>query len=127
MCTNNLSSVILEDRRIRINAWVAKITGKPLKKFVNPKLLETEIPEEERKDPRSVNFVISRTEPLSYSIKPKNINEVISHIIYSINGSYRLPQGSKRQLLTRKKLRPNEEKIVLFKLLHRNAHHYCQY
>lgn len=71
--------MILEDRRIRMNAWVSKLIGKPLDKFVNPKLLESIATEEERKDPKSVHFAISRTEPLSYSIKPKNINEVYDH------------------------------------------------
>ena len=59
-----------------MNAWVAKLIGKPLDKFVNPKLLDPLATEEERKDPKSVHYSISRVEPLSYSIKPKNINEV---------------------------------------------------
>jgi len=104
-----MQNVILEDRRIRMNAWVAKIIGKPLDRFVNPKLMETIAHEEERTDPKSVNFVINRTAPLSYSIKPKNINEVGTRFQESI--------------IDKKKLRPNEEKIVLFKLLHRNSHH----
>jgi len=104
-----MQSVILEDRRIRINAWVSKIIGKPLDKFVNPKLLDVGIDDEERKDPTSVNFVINRTEPLSYSIIPKNINEV--------------PVKFPASIVDKKKLTLNEEKIVLFKLLHRNAHH----
>ncbi len=60
-----------------MNAWVSKLIGKPMDKFVNPKLLDSIATEEERKDPKSVHYAISRTEPLSYSIKPKNINEVL--------------------------------------------------
>jgi len=104
-----MQNVILEDRRIRMNAWVAKLIGKPLDKFVNPKLLDPLATEEERKDPKSVHYSISRVEPLSYSIKPKNINEVPVHY----------PES----LVDKKKLTLNEEKIVLFKLLHRNTHH----
>jgi nucleoside diphosphate kinase len=104
-----MQNVILEDRRIRLNAWVAKLIGKPLDKFVNPKLLEVEVAEERRHDPKDVNFVLNRTEPLSYSVKPKNINEV--------------PIKFAETIVDKKKLLQNEEKIVLFKLLHRNSHH----
>jgi hypothetical protein len=31
--------MIVEDRRLRINFWVSKITGKPIEKFKNPNLL----------------------------------------------------------------------------------------
>jgi len=104
-----MQSIVLEDRRIRMNAWVAKLIGKPLDKFINPKLLEANISEEERKNPRSVNFTLMRTQPLSYSIKQKNINDV--------------PVRFEESIVDKKKLRPNEEKIVLLKLLHRNSHH----
>jgi len=104
-----MQNIVLEDRRIRMNAWVAKLIGKPLNKFVNPKLLDAAVSEEERKDPKSVNYTIMRTTPLSYSIKPKNINEV--------------PVRFEQSIVDKKKLRPNEEKIVMLKLLHRNSHH----
>jgi len=92
---NNSLSVVLEDRRIRMNAWVSKLIGKPLDKFINPKLLEADIDEEERKDPTSVNFVINRTEPLSYSIIPKNINEVkkCSFISKILEGPSKVPSN----------------------------------
>lgn len=104
-----MQNVVLEDRRIRMNAWVAKLIGKPLDKFTNPKLANVNVTEEERRNPKSVNFTLLRTNPLSYSIKPKNINEVSVKFEESI--------------VDKKKLRPNEEKIVLLKLLHRNSHH----
>jgi len=109
-----MQSIVLEDRRIRMNAWVAKLIGKPLDKFINPKLKDPElmdgtVQEYERRDPNSIHFTLTRTDPLSYSIKPKNINEVGTRF--------------KESIVDKKKLRPNEEKIVLFKLLHRNTHH----
>jgi hypothetical protein len=35
----DLQKMILEDRRLRINYWVSKITHKPIEKFKNPNLL----------------------------------------------------------------------------------------
>jgi hypothetical protein len=31
--------MILEDRRLRMNYWISKITKKPIEKFKNPNLL----------------------------------------------------------------------------------------
>ena len=36
---SDLQKMILEDRRLRINYWVSKITHKPIEKFKNPNLL----------------------------------------------------------------------------------------
>lgn len=36
---DDLQKIILEDRRLRINYWVSKITHKPIEKFKNPNLL----------------------------------------------------------------------------------------
>jgi len=33
---NDLSKMILEDRRLRNNFWISKITKKPIEKFNNP-------------------------------------------------------------------------------------------
>jgi len=104
-----MQNIILEDRRIRMNAWVSKLIGKPLDAFINPKLLDTTIQESTRHDPKDVNFVLSRTKPLSYSIKPKDINAVSTQFEASI--------------VDKKRLRPNEERVVVMKLLHRNSHH----
>lgn len=35
----DLQKMIIEDRRLRINYWVSKITHKPIEKFKNPNLL----------------------------------------------------------------------------------------
>lgn len=36
---DDLQKLIMEDRRLRINYWVSKITHKPIEKFKNPNLL----------------------------------------------------------------------------------------
>ena len=36
---DDLQKMVLEDRRLRINYWVSKITHKPIEKFKNPNLL----------------------------------------------------------------------------------------
>jgi hypothetical protein len=35
----DLQKMILEDRRLRLNYWISKITKKPIEKFKNPNLL----------------------------------------------------------------------------------------
>mmetsp|Transcript_15426 Transcript_15426/g.13155 ORF Transcript_15426/g.13155 Transcript_15426/m.13155 type:complete len:129 (+) Transcript_15426:794-1180(+) len=67
------------------------------------------VSKEERKDPKSLNFTLNRTKPLSYSVKPKDINAA--------------PTRFEKSIADKPKLQPNEEKIALFKLLHRNTHH----
>ena len=36
---DDLQKMILEDRRLRMNYWISKITKKPIEKFKNPNLL----------------------------------------------------------------------------------------
>ena len=36
---DDLQKIILEDRRLRTNYWIAKILKKPIEKFKNPNLL----------------------------------------------------------------------------------------
>ena len=40
---NNNDRVILEDRRIRLNAWVSKLISKPINRFKNPKLIDPSV------------------------------------------------------------------------------------
>jgi hypothetical protein len=35
-----MQQVILEDRRIRMNAWLSQLIGKPVERFKNPKLID---------------------------------------------------------------------------------------
>jgi hypothetical protein len=57
--------VILEDRRIRLNAWVAKIMQVPVAKIKLNKHLDPAATEEEKNDPASLNFTLKRKYPLT--------------------------------------------------------------
>ena len=59
-----------------MNAWVAKLTGKPLDRFKNPKLLNSSIPREERIDASNLNFTLFRTQPLTMLTKKKSLTQV---------------------------------------------------
>lgn len=83
-----LQTLILEDRRIRLNFWIHKIIGKPPTSFKNPKLINTgQFSSEDIKDIhnlKSKNFTLLR----NYPIKVKNEQEeklksiIIEHPIF---------------------------------------------
>eukprot|EP00357_Protocruzia_adherens_P006890 CAMPEP_0115000986 /NCGR_PEP_ID=MMETSP0216-20121206/17096_1 /TAXON_ID=223996 /ORGANISM="Protocruzia adherens, Strain Boccale" /LENGTH=516 /DNA_ID=CAMNT_0002366213 /DNA_START=5 /DNA_END=1552 /DNA_ORIENTATION=+ len=104
---DEMQKVAMEDRRIRMNYWLSKITGKPIEKFKNPNMLNSCDPEE-RNDPKSVHFTLSRILPLSVLVKKEDI-------------TYRSIDRPK-SIVDKKKLTENEEKIVLHKLLSRETH-----
>jgi len=56
--------MILEDRRLRINYWVSKITKKPIEKFRNPGLLNQN-EKVDRSDIKNPYFSLSRILPIS--------------------------------------------------------------
>lgn len=56
--------MILEDRRLRINYWVSKITKKPIEKFKNPNLLNKN-DKVDRNDIKNPYFSLSRILPIS--------------------------------------------------------------
>ena len=56
--------MILEDRRLRINYWVSKITKKPIEKFKNPNLLNKN-EKVDRNDIKNPYFSLSRILPIS--------------------------------------------------------------
>jgi hypothetical protein len=60
----HLQRVILEDRRLRINYWVSKITHKPIEKFKNPNLLNVNS-KVDRKDVNNPYFSLARVLPIS--------------------------------------------------------------
>lgn len=72
---SDLQQVILEDRRIRMNAWISKLIGKQLDRFTNPKLLANSTVEQ-RKDLKSHHFTIQRLEPLAYLYKKPSLTFV---------------------------------------------------
>jgi hypothetical protein len=61
---NDLQKMILEDRRLRINYWVSKITHKPIEKFKNPNLLNQN-ENVDRHDIKNPYFSLSRILPIS--------------------------------------------------------------
>jgi hypothetical protein len=61
---DDLQKIILEDRRLRINYWVSKITHKPIEKFKNPNLLNWN-EKVDRKDIKNPYFSLSRILPIS--------------------------------------------------------------
>jgi hypothetical protein len=61
---SDLQKMILEDRRLRINYWVSKITHKPIEKFKNPNLLNQN-EKVDRNDIKNPYFSLSRILPIS--------------------------------------------------------------
>ena len=61
---DDLQKIILEDRRLRINYWVSKITHKPIEKFKNPNLLNWN-EKVNRNDIKNPYFSLSRILPIS--------------------------------------------------------------
>jgi len=71
---DDLMKIVLEDRRLRINYWVSKITHKPIEKFKNPNLLNIN-EKVNRKDIKNPYFTLSRILPISlYMDKTKSIS-----------------------------------------------------
>lgn len=61
---SDLQKMILEDRRLRINYWVAQIIHKPIEKFKNPNLLNQN-EKVDRNDIKNPYFSLSRILPIS--------------------------------------------------------------
>jgi hypothetical protein len=61
---DHLMKMILEDRRLRMNYWISKITKKPIEKFKNPNLLNQN-EKVDRKDINNPYFSLSRILPIS--------------------------------------------------------------
>lgn len=102
-----LQIVILEDRRIRLNAWAAKVLDIPIPKIRINKHVNLAATDRERKDPKNLNYTLSRLEPLPMISKKANITET--------------PLDFPVSIIEKKKYMPNEEQLVLNKLLHRHA------
>ena len=71
---DDLQKMILEDRRLRMNYWISKITKKPIEKFKNPNLLNMN-EKVDRKDIKNPYFSLSRILPISLHMqKSKSIS-----------------------------------------------------
>lgn len=69
---DDLQKIILEDRRLRINYWVSKITHKPIEKFKNPNLLNWN-EKVNRKDIKNPYFSLSRILPISLHMEKTKV------------------------------------------------------
>jgi hypothetical protein len=61
---DDMQKMILEDRRLRINFWVSKITHKPIEKFKNPGLINQNS-KVNRDDIKNPYFTLKRILPMS--------------------------------------------------------------
>ena len=61
---DDLQKMILEDRRLRMNYWISKITKKPIEKFKNPNLLNQN-EKVNRRDIKNPYFSLQRLLPIS--------------------------------------------------------------
>lgn len=71
---DDLQKMILEDRRLRINYWVSKITHKPIEKFKNPNLLNQN-EKVDRKDIKNPYFTLMRHLPISLHMERTKVVE----------------------------------------------------
>lgn len=104
---SDMQNVILEDRRVRLNAWAAKILGIPVQKIKLNKHSNPAATAAQKRNPSNLNFTLSRTNPLSLSTKKPSLTCV--------------PLDFPISVIDKKKYQPNEESQVLHKLLHRHA------
>jgi len=68
---DDLQKMILEDRRLRMNYWISKITKKPIEKFKNPNLLNMN-EKVDRKDIKNPYFSLTRILPISLHMQKSN-------------------------------------------------------
>jgi hypothetical protein len=87
---NDLQKMILEDRRLRMNYWISKITHKPIEKFKNPNLLNVN-EKVDRKDIKNPYFSLSRILPISIHMeKHKDIrtDKAYDKLHFDFKGTY---------------------------------------
>lgn len=65
-----LQNIILEDRRIRMTYWVAKVTGKSVDRFPPVTSLDNTLTPEQLTDTKGPYFTLNRKLPLTLLIKP---------------------------------------------------------
>lgn len=69
---DHLMKMIIEDRRLRMNYWISKITKKPIEKFKNPNLLNQN-EKVNRKDINNPYFSLSRILPISLHMQKTKV------------------------------------------------------
>ena len=86
--------MILEDRRLRINYWVSKITKKPIEKFRNPNLLNQN-EKVDRHDIKNPYFTLSRILPISLHMERTKVvkkDTRYDKLHFNYKNSYILPE-----------------------------------
>lgn len=68
--------MILEDRRVRLNAWASKILSIPIDKIKKNKHVNPCCKKNELKDPSNLNYTIERKLPLTMTTKKEDITYV---------------------------------------------------
>lgn len=68
--------MLLEDRRIRLNAWASKILQIPVQKIKKNKFVNPRTTKKELRDPKNLNFTLNRTKPLTALKKKEDITFV---------------------------------------------------
>ena len=101
-----LQNIILEDRRIRMTYWVAKVTGKSVDRFPPVTSLDNTLTPEQLTDTKGPYFTLNRKLPLTLLIKPEQIKNV--------------PLLFPPSIVDKNKLAFMEENLKIEKLLHRN-------
>lgn len=71
-----LQNLVLEDRRIRMTYWVAKITGKSVDRFPPVTSLDNTLTAQQLSDPKGPYFTLNRKLPLTLLIKPQQIKHI---------------------------------------------------
>lgn len=64
--------MIVEDRRLRMNYWISKITKKPIEKFKNPNLLNQN-EKVNRRDIKNPYFSLQRILPISVHMEKTKV------------------------------------------------------
>ena len=101
-----LQNLLLEDRRIRMAYWTAKLTNKSVDRFPPVTSLDNTLTIEQLRNPKSPFFTLNRKLPLPLMIKTEQIKNV--------------PLLFSPSIVDKPKLFQMEENLVIEKLLHRN-------
>lgn len=103
-----MQRVILEDRRVRLNAWAAKILKIPVQKIKLNKHVNPSVSQKQLSDPKSIHYTTTRILPLTCLKQKEDITFTPFDFPVSIVDKPKYPK--------------NEENLVRFKLLHRHSH-----
>ena len=93
--------MILEDRRLRMNYWISKITKKPIEKFKNPNLLNQN-EKVNRRDIKNPYFSLQRILPISVHMeKTKVVEPDFNYDKLHFDHTAKLHQNEQDQIIQR--------------------------